>query len=211
MIINEIFKSIQGESTHAGRPCVFVRTTACNLRCSWCDTEYAFHEGAQMSVEEIRRKVGEYDCSLVEITGGEPLLQPEVNSLIGSLLDEGREVLVETSGSLPIEQLDPRAAVIMDVKCPGSGMTQSMRWENLDRLRPKDEVKFVIADQADYLFAKETCRAHHLFERCPVLFAPAFGTLPPRSLAEWILQDSLPARLQIQIHKYIWDPSMRGV
>jgi len=211
MIINEIFKSIQGESTHMGRPCVFIRTTGCNLRCSWCDTEYAFHEGTEMSVEEIRGKVEEYDCTLVELTGGEPLLQPEVYRLIGLLLDEGREVLVETSGSLPIEELDPRAVVIMDIKCPGSGMARSMCWENIDHLRPRDEVKFVIADQDDYLFAKETCLVFRLFQRCPVLFAPAFGKLSPRSLAEWILQDSLPVRLQIQLHKYIWDPSMRGV
>jgi 7-carboxy-7-deazaguanine synthase len=211
MRINEIFKSIQGESTHAGRPCVFVRTTGCNLRCVWCDTAYAFHEGVEMTVEEIQRKVEEHRCRLVEITGGEPLLQPEVYPLMTRLLDAGHELLVETGGSLPIERVDPRASIIMDIKCPGSGMAHAIRWENIERLRPKDEIKFVIADRDDYLFAKEACEARGLARRCPVLFSPVFESLPARSLAEWILQDALPVRFQIQIHKYIWDPAMRGV
>jgi len=211
MKINEIFKSIQGESTYMGQPCVFIRATACNLRCSWCDTPYSFHEGIEMSLDEIQGKVEDYRCKLVEVTGGEPLLQPEVYPLITSLLDRGHDVLIETSGSLPINRLDPRAHVIMDIKCPASGMSRAMCWGNIDDLRKKDEVKFVLMDYNDYLFAKNICTELNLHQRCPVLFSPVFGELSPRSLAEWILQDSLPVRLQIQLHKYIWDPTLRGV
>jgi 7-carboxy-7-deazaguanine synthase len=211
MKIAEIFKSIQGESTYAGRPCLFIRTTGCNLRCSWCDTTYAFHEGVEMPLEEVKKRVEEHGGPLVEITGGEPLIQPEVYPLVTWLLDRGNEVLIETSGSLPIDRLDSRAVVIMDIKCPGSGMGHAVHWDNVEHLRPKDEVKFVIADRRDFLFAKETCEAWNLFRRCHVLFSPVFEKLSPRVLAEWILEESLPARLQIQIHKYIWDPAARGV
>jgi len=211
MKINEIFKSIQGESTYVGQPCVFVRTSACNLRCSWCDTTYAFHEGEEMTVEEVTTRVDAYDCSLVEITGGEPLLQPEVYTLIDVLLNKGQKVLLETSGSLPIERLDRRVSVIMDIKCPGSGMAQAMRWENIAHLRPKDEVKFVIADYDDYLFAKETCELWGLSRQCTVLFSPVHEKLPPQQLAEWILRDSLAVRFQIQLQKYIWTATTRGI
>jgi 7-carboxy-7-deazaguanine synthase len=209
--INEIFKSIQGESSYAGVPCTFVRTTACNLRCTWCDTAHAFYEGEEQSVESVLETVRRLGCRNVEVTGGEPLLQEEVYPLIRALLDEGYRVLVETGGSLPIERLDPRAVVILDIKCPGSGMSQTVCWDNLEHLKPHDEVKFVIADRADYAWAREVL-AHYsaLRTRC-VLFSPVFGQMAPQALAAWILEDNLPVRMQLQMHKYIWDPAMRGV
>jgi 7-carboxy-7-deazaguanine synthase len=211
MKINELFYSIQGESTYAGRPCVFVRTTGCHLRCDWCDTAHAFYEGEEMALDAILEQVRAYGCPLVELTGGEPLLQRETPLLVTRLLDEGYTVLVETSGSLDIRLLDPRAIVIMDVKCPGSGMTRAMRWENLDALKPTDEVKFVIKDRADYDWAVSIMARHHLDRRCPVLFSPVFGELDPQHLAGWLLADRLPVRLQLQQHKYIWEPERRGV
>lgn len=209
--INEIYKSIQGESTYTGRPCVFIRTTGCPLRCTWCDTTHAFHEGTDLSVDDVLRRVAMYGCSLVEITGGEPLIQSEVYPLTIALLDAGYEVLIETSGSLPVDRIDPRAVLIMDIKCPSSGMSHAMHWDNLRNLRRNDEVKFVIADQEDYLYAKEICTKWDLLGRHPILFSPAFDRLSPRHLAEWILKDALSVRLQIQLHKYVWDPAMRGV
>jgi 7-carboxy-7-deazaguanine synthase len=211
MKINEIFKSIQGESTFAGQPCVFIRTTGCNLRCRWCDTAYAFYEGVETDLDSILRRVREYQCNLIELTGGEPLLQEETPFLIKKLLDEGYRVLVETSGSLDVGVLDPRAVVIMDLKCPGSDMTHTMRWENLFKLKPKDEIKFVIANRTDYLWAKNILERHGLADRHPVLFAPVFGEMEPRELAAWILEDRLKVQLQLQLHKYIWEPETRGV
>jgi len=211
MRINEIFFSIQGESRYAGQPCVFIRTTGCNLRCHWCDTAYAFDEGAEMEIAAILDRVRDFRCDLIELTGGEPLLQKETPLLMKKLLDEGYRVLIETGGSLDIGVLDPRAVVIMDLKCPGSGMSHTMRWENLKRLKPTDEIKFVIGDRTDYLWAKETVDQHALAERHPVLFAPVFGAMEPRRLASWILEDGLKVQLQLQLHKYIWDPEMRGV
>jgi 7-carboxy-7-deazaguanine synthase len=211
MRITEIFFSIQGESTHAGRPCVFVRLTGCPLRCTWCDTAYAFHGGTERSLDSILREVESYGCRLVEITGGEPLAQPEVHALISALADRGHRVLIETSGALDITPVDPRATLIMDLKCPGSGMADRNLWANLPRLKPTDEIKFVIKDRADYEWAAATVREHALTDRHTVLFSPVFGELEPRVLAEWVLADRLPVRCQLQLHKYIWDPAMRGV
>jgi 7-carboxy-7-deazaguanine synthase len=212
LTVNEIFHSIQGESTHAGRPCVFVRLTACDLRCSWCDTAYAFHEGRKLSVDDVVSQVSAFGCPLVEITGGEPLLQKDVYPLMQRLLDLGLTVMVETGGHLSIEQVPPGVIRVMDVKCPGSGETDRIDWSNLDRLRPPDEVKFVIKDRVDYEFARDVVARHRLAERtAAVLFSPVHGVLEPRPLAEWILEDRLPVRLQLQAHKYIWDPATRGV
>ena len=209
--VNEIFYSIQGESTYAGRPCVFVRLTGCNLRCRWCDTAYAFHEGEQRSVEQVLEQVRAYQCPLVEITGGEPLLQEEVYPLIGRLLIEGCEVLIETGGSLSVDRLDPRVIKILDLKAPGSGMDPHNNLDNLQYLDRKDQIKFVVADRQDYEWAKRVMAEHTLAEKAQVLFSPVFGELHPRELAEWILADRLDARLQIQLHKYLWAPERRGV
>lgn len=212
LTINEIFHSIQGESTHAGRPCVFVRLTACDLRCSWCDTPYAFHEGSRMSVDEVVEKVRAYECDVVEITGGEPLLQKDVYPLMERLLSDGNTVLLETGGHRSVEQVPHRVFRIIDVKCPGSGETSKTHWPNLDALRATDEVKFVIQDRADYEYARDVVQARQLIGRCAaVLFSPVHGVLDPKQLAAWILADKLAVRLQLQAHKYIWDPQTRGV
>lgn len=211
MKVTEIFHSIQGESSFAGQPCVFVRLTGCTLRCTWCDTAYAFYGGTDVSLEEVLAQVRRYACRLVEITGGEPLQQPEAIQLIERLCDERYQVLIETSGAFDITPVDERARVILDVKCPGSGMTDRMDWKNLDRLTVKDEAKFVIKDRADYEWAKEILARYRLADRCAVLFSPVFGELEPRQLAEWILIDRLPVRFQLQVHKYVWNPETRGV
>ena len=209
--VNEIFHSIQGESTFAGRPCAFVRLTGCQMRCAWCDTEYAFHEGSWMTVDEILERVAAYDCPLVEVTGGEPLLQPAVHPLMTALCDAGHEVLLETGGGLDISAVDPRVRRIVDVKCPGSGEAANNRWENLDGLRPSDEVKFVVADRADYDWAKEVIERRALAGRCPVHVSPVHGRVDLAALAGWILEDRLPVRLSLQLHKLVWNPSARGV
>ena len=211
MRVTEIFHSIQGESTFAGQPCVFVRLTGCPLRCTWCDTEYAFHGGSGQSIEQILAKVESYGCRLVEVTGGEPLAQPESLTLITRLCERGFDVLIETSGAIDTAAVDARAHVILDVKCPGSGMSDRMHWPNLDRLSMKDEAKFVLADRADYEWARQVLERHELASRCPVLMSPVFGSLDVRQLAEWILADRLRVRLQLQLHKLIWTPDMRGV
>lgn len=212
LTINEIFHSIQGESTHTGRPCVFVRLTACDLRCSWCDTAYAFHEGRRMSIDEVLAEVDRFGCPVVEITGGEPLLQRDVFPLMDQLLAQGRIVLVETGGHRSVADVPAGVVKIMDVKCPGSGEASKMDWSNLARLSPDDQVKFVIKDRADYDYAREVTRRERLTERVEaVLFSPVHGVLHPRALAEWILADRLTVRLQLQAHKYIWDPDTRGV
>lgn len=211
MRVTEIFFSIQGESTYAGRPCVFVRLTGCPLRCTWCDTAYAFHGGSERSQESILTEVERYECGLVQITGGEPLAQPEVHLLITTLADRGYTVLVETSGAMDLRPVDPRAVVIMDLKCPGSGMADRNRWANLSLLKPVDEIKFVIRDRADYDWAVATMTEHRLAERHTLLFSPVFGEMDPRVLAEWVLADRLPVRYQLQLHKHIWEPTTRGV
>jgi 7-carboxy-7-deazaguanine synthase len=212
LTVNEIFHSIQGESSHAGRPSVFVRLTACDLRCSWCDTPYAFHEGSKMELEQVLDVVERYECPLVELTGGEPLLQRDVYPLMDRLLERGYTVMLETGGHVSLERV-PRAVIkIMDVKCPGSGQAHRMDWKNLDRLAPHDEVKFVLKDRADYEYARDVLLQHTLDARCAaVLFSPVHGVLDVRQLAEWVLADRLPVRVQLQVHKYIWDPQTRGV
>ena len=211
MRLTEIFFSIQGESSYAGRPCVFVRLTGCPLRCAWCDTAYAFDVGTERSLDSIVDEVEQYGCRLVEITGGEPLAQPEVHPLLTMLADRGYTVLIETSGALDLTPVDPRTVVIMDLKCPGSGMADRNRWANLSWLKPTDEIKFVIKDRADYDWAVATIRKHSLTSRHTVLCSPVFGEMDPQALAEWILADRLPVRFQLQLHKHIWDPATRGV
>jgi len=212
LCINEIFFSIQGESTWAGRPCAFVRLTGCNLRCSWCDTEYAFHEGRMMPVEEVAAQIIGYGCDLAEVTGGEPLLQPAVHPLIARMLEAGITVLVETSGASDVSRLDARAIKVMDLKCPGSGESARNLWTNLEHLTSRDEVKFVIADRADYDWARDVTLRHKLAARVnAVLMSCVFGRLEPALLAGWILADRLPVRMQLQMHKHIWAPDARGV
>jgi 7-carboxy-7-deazaguanine synthase len=212
LTVFEIYRSIQGESTHVGRPCVFVRLAACNLRCSWCDTPYAFTGGKKMTVDDVVAQVATLDCRLVELTGGEPLLQPEATTLMQRLVDDGCEVLLETGGHMPIDEVPDEVAVILDVKCPASGEADAMHWPNLDQLSSHDEVKFVIQDRADFDYAREVVTRHMLADRvAAVLFSPVFGVLAPAQLAEWILDARVPARLQLQSHKYIWDPATRGV
>jgi 7-carboxy-7-deazaguanine synthase len=211
MRITEIFFSIQGESSYAGLPCVFVRFTGCPLRCGWCDTAYAFYEGTERSLENILNEVEHYDCRLVEITGGEPLAQAEAHGLIATLADRGYTVLIETSGAIDLAPVDPRAILIMDLKCPGSGMEDRNRWSNLSLLKPHDEVKFVIKDRADYDWAVGIIRRYGLSDRQRILLSPVFGELEPQALADWILADRLGVRFQLQVHKLIWDPAMRGV
>lgn len=211
LVVNEIFYSLQGESSWAGLPCVFVRLTACNLRCTWCDTPYAFEEGTPLALSEVIVKVLEFDCPLVEITGGEPLLQPNVFPLMTRLCDLGKTVLLETSGAVDVAAVDPRVVKIMDLKCPGSGEVARNRYENLRHLDKKDEVKFVIADRADYDWAKQQLSTHRLTTLCPVLFSPVWERLPVKTLADWLVADKLPVRLQTQWHKHIWGAETRGV
>ncbi|HUC44570.1 MAG TPA: radical SAM protein [Candidatus Sulfotelmatobacter sp.] len=209
--VNEIFHSVQGESTHAGRPCVFVRLTGCNLRCVWCDTAYAFHEGSDMEVGAVVARVEAFGCPLVEVTGGEPLLQPDASELMRALVARGFEVLLETGGSLPIDRVPAGVKRIVDVKCPGSGESARNRWANLDALRPGDEIKFVIADRADYEWAAVTVRERDLSSRAPVLFSPVADGLAAGDLARWVLDDRLAVRVQVQMHKVLWPGVTRGV
>ncbi len=211
MRITEIFHSVQGESTFAGLPCVFVRLTGCPLRCTWCDTEYAFFGGTDRSIDDVLNTVRSYDCQLVEVTGGEPLAQPDTATLLRRLCQEGFTVLLETSGAMDTTVVDSSVRIILDVKCPGSGMADRMHWPNVEGLRPQDEAKFVIQDRSDYEWAKGIVDRFELADRCPILFSPVFGALDPRQLAEWLLADRLPIRLQLQLHKHIWAPDMRGV
>jgi 7-carboxy-7-deazaguanine synthase len=212
LTVNEIFYSIQGESTYAGRPCVFVRLTACDLRCTWCDTPYSFYEGHKRALDEVLAEVEQYDCPLVEVTGGEPLLQDEVYPLMRGLLDRGRTVLIETGGHRSTERVPEQVITILDVKCPGSGEAHRNDWSNLERLRPHDQVKFVIKDRADYEYARDVVTRHDLDKRASaILFSPVHGVLDPKQLSEWVLSEKLPVRVQLQLHKYIWDPNTRGV
>ena len=212
LTINEIFHSIQGESTYAGRPCVFVRLTACDLRCSWCDTPYAFHEGRKMSVDEVIADVEARGCPTVEVTGGEPLLQADVYPLMQRLLDSGKTVLIETGGHRSIANVPAGVIRIMDVKCPGSGESAKNDWSNLAILTKSDEVKFVIADRVDYEYAREIVQRENLPARVnAVLFSPVHGKLDAKLLSEWVIADRLDVRVQLQVHKYIWSPETRGV
>lgn len=212
LTVNEIFYSIQGESTFAGRPCVFVRLTGCDLRCRWCDTAYAFHEGGPTTLDEVHAAVESYGCPLVEITGGEPLLQPDVYPLMRRLLEAGKTVLLETGGHVDISDVPAAVVRVVDVKCPGSGEASRNDWANLDRLARHDEVKFVIRDRTDYEFAREAVERHGIADRCAgVLFSPVHGVLEPVELAGWLLRDRVPARVQVQLHKYVWGPEARGV
>jgi len=212
LTINEIYRSVQGESTYAGRPCVFIRLTACDLRCSWCDTAYAFHEGRKRSLEDVLAEVERLGGPLVELTGGEPLLQEEVYPLMQALLDRGHSVLLETGGHRSTARVPEAVVTILDVKCPGSGESHRNEWSNLERLRPHDEVKFVVKDRGDYDFAREVMAKFQLADRVSAIhLSPVHGVLHPRALSEWVLEDRLPVRVQLQLHKYIWDPTTRGV
>jgi 7-carboxy-7-deazaguanine synthase len=211
LVIHEIYRSLQGESTFAGLPCVFIRLTACHLRCVYCDTPHAFTEGKILGLDEIVARTIELGDDLVELTGGEPLLQPEVYPLMTRLADFGKTVLLETSGAVDTVAVDPRVRIILDIKTPGSGEADANVWSNLDRLKPTDEVKVVICDRSDFDWAVEVVRRHRLIERCPVLFSACFGQVNPTDLASWILESRLPVRLQLQQHKILWDPAARGV
>jgi len=211
--VTEIFRSIQGESTHAGRPCTFVRLTGCPMRCVWCDSEYTFSGGEHFSIEEVMTRVRDFGCRLVEVTGGEPLAQKEAFPLITQLCDEGFEVLIETGGFFSTEKVDPRAKIILDIKCPASGEEPRNHWPNLKRLRPElDEIKFVVANRADWEFARSTIERYDL-TRCAkaVLISPAWGEIDLKELADWIAESGLEIRMQLQLHKYIWGPDARGV
>jgi 7-carboxy-7-deazaguanine synthase len=211
LVVNEVFHSIQGESTFAGLPCVFVRLTACDLRCSWCDTEYAFYEGAKRDLDDVVHEVSSYDCSLVEITGGEPLLQPNVHALIEKLLALGKTVLLETGGHRDITSVDSRVHRIVDVKTPSSGESHRVRVENFADLRGKDELKFVVKDRQDFEWSLQEIKRHALEGRCPLLFSPVHGALDPALLASWVLDSGIRGRVQLQLHKILWPEVTRGV
>jgi 7-carboxy-7-deazaguanine synthase len=211
MKVCEIFTSLQGESSYAGLPCTFVRLSGCNLRCVYCDTQYSYEEGEEMSVDEIRERVKSAGVGLVEITGGEPLLQKDTPGLVSGLLEEGHTVLLETNGSVSIGGIDRRAVVILDVKTPGSGMGGKTDLANFDLVKPTDEIKFVLCGRADYEWAKESLAKHGLTEKARILFSAAVGMLAPSDLARWIIDDRLNVRLNVQIHKYIFGPDERGV
>ncbi len=210
--IHEIYESVQGESSWAGWRCAFVRLTACDLRCTYCDTEYAFYEGKKREVSDVLAEVLAFDCPLVEITGGEPLLQKNVHPLMTALCDAGKTVLIETSGAHDISIIDPRVHRIMDLKTPGSGECARNLWSNIPHLAKRDEVKFVIGSREDYEWSREQVRTHDLATRSGgVLFSPIFGRIEPREIVEWLVADKLPVRFQLQMHKFIWDPKKKGV
>ena len=210
--INEIYHSIQGESTSVGRPCVFIRLTYCNLRCTYCDTEYAFYDGKDMSVQQVIDEVEKYKCKLVEVTGGEPLVQmDECLDLMKKLCDLGYEVMIETGGSISIKDIDTRVKIIMDLKCPSSRMQKKNLYENIKYLKPVDELKFVIGNREDYEWTIQIIKKYNLFRKCEILFSVVFGELEPVELVNWILEDKLDVRFQLQMHKYIWHPETKGV
>ena len=209
--VNEIYFSVQGESTSAGLPCVFVRLTYCNLRCTYCDTEYAFYEGRDRTVDEIVEEVEKFGCRLVEITGGEPLVQEECLPLMKKLCNEGFEVLLETGGSLPTKKVDKRVKIIMDLKCPSSGMLKKNLYENINSLKKTDELKFVIGNREDYDWSKKIISKYDLIGKRSILFSVVYGELEPVTLVNWILEDKLDVRFQLQMHKYIWHPETKGV
>ena len=209
--INEIYYSIQGESSYSGLPCVFIRLTYCNLRCSYCDTEYAFYEGKDMTIKQIVKKTNSYKCNLVEITGGEPLLQKNCIKLIDELEKNNKKVLVETSGSLPIKNISKKTHIILDLKCPSSNMESKNLWENLDYIKKTDEIKFVIGNKTDYDWVKKTIKKNNLEKKCLLLISPVHDKIDKEKIINWILKDNLKIRFQIQLHKEIWDKDKKGV
>ena len=209
--INEIYLSVQGESTHTGLPCIFIRLTGCNLRCSWCDTAYAFHEGKNMSIDEILQKVESFGIHLIEITGGEPLMQDNVYTLMRKLIKKGYKVMLETGGSISLERVPKEVIKIMDLKCPGSGEQEKNNLDNLKLLVPHDEVKFVILDKKDYEWSRDIIKRYKINETAHILISPVFDKLELKEIVKWILEDRLPVRLQTQLHKIIWDKNTIGV
>ena len=209
--INEIYYSVQGESTHAGRPCIFIRLTYCNLRCSYCDTEYAFYDGKDMEITDIMSEIKRWDCNLVEVTGGEPLFQDECIDLLNELVNSNYEVMLETGGSLSISDVPKIVVKIVDFKCPSSGMVKKNLWSIVDDLQAHDEVKFVIGNREDFDWAKDRITEYSLDKICTLLFSPTFGEINPQQIIEWILAENLPVRMQMQMHKMIWSPEEKGV
>ena len=209
--VNEIYYSIQGESTHVGRPCIFIRLTYCNLRCTYCDTEYAFYEGKDIEIPEIMAEIKQWNCNLVEVTGGEPLFQDECIDLLNELTNQNYEVLLETGGSLSISDVPIEIVRIVDFKCPSSGMEKKNLWSIVNDLQPHDEVKFVIGDREDFDWAKEMLNKYSLNEKCSILFSPTFGKIDPSLIVEWILEGDIPVRMQLQMHKLIWGSERKGV
>ena len=213
LLITEIYSSIQGESLYTGHPCAFIRLSGCPLNCKWCDTVYSFKDGNPYTIEEIINEVAKYKLDIVEVTGGEPLANPNSIHLMQSLIDEGYQVLLETSGHLPIKNVPEEVHVIMDIKCPASGMASKNYWENIKKLKPSDEVKFVVASKQDFNWAKQIIDDHSLQSKAQLCFSPAWGHVDPKDLVGWLLdeQPNLKARLNLQIHKYIWSPKAKGV
>ena len=209
--INEIYYSVQGESTHAGRPCVFIRLTYCNLRCTYCDSEYAFYEGKDMEITHIMNEIKQWDCNLVEVTGGEPLFQDKCINLLNKLVNSNYEVMLETGGSLSISDVPKKVIKIVDFKCPSSAMEKKNLWSIVNDLQPHDEVKFVIGNRKDFDWAKDRITEYSLDKICTLLFSPTFGEIDPQQIVEWILADNLPVRMQMQMHKMIWSPEEKGV
>ena len=209
--VNEIYYSIQGESTHVGRPCIFIRLTYCNLRCTYCDTEYAFYEGKDIEIPEIMATIKQWNCNLVEVTGGEPLFQDKCIYLLNELINQNYEVLLETGGSLSISDVPIEIVRIVDFKCPSSGMEKKNLWSIVNDLQPHDEVKFVIGDREDFDWAKEILNKYSLNEKCSILFSPTFGKIDPSLIVKWILEGDIPVRMQLQMHKHIWESEGKGV
>ena len=209
--INEIYYSVQGESTHSGCPCIYIRLTYCNLRCSYCDTEYAFYDGKDMEITDIMSEIKRWDCNLVEVTGGEPLFQEECIDLLHELINSNYEVMLETGGSLSISDVPKKVVKIVDFKCPSSGMVKKNLWSIVDDLQAHDEVKFVIGNREDFDWAKDRITEYSLDKICTLLFSPTFGEIDPQQIVEWILAENLPVRMQLQMHKMIWSPEEKGV
>tara|TARA_Y100000817_G_scaffold134749_1_gene105570 strand:+ start:1471 stop:2112 length:642 start_codon:yes stop_codon:yes gene_type:complete len=209
--INEIYKSIQGESTYMGLPCTFIRLTYCNLRCSYCDTEYAFYEGKDISIDDIILKVNEYKSKLVEVTGGEPLIQDGCIDLLYKLVKNGNDVLIETGGALSIKKIPKEVIIILDIKCPSSNMSDKNLWSNINLLKKEDQIKFVIGDRNDYEWTKKIITKYNLNHKCEILFSPVFDKIEPKKIVDWIIEDDLNVRFQLQIHKFIWEPEKKGV